>query len=276
MLIIACSGSGLPPPQDVSGLSSDSHAAEDEIAVAPDGTIVIAWIEIGTSQGISYRVSTDGGQTFGAKIGMTFPGAGLGGSDPALTVDAQGNFYAAFLGVAYTMSGPAFSRVYVAKAAAGTGVFGPAVEISEPNNTTAIFDHPEIFVTSTGAILVGYANYATAAGTSQGIVARSTDGSSWSRSVAIDVPETANLLWFCEGAGNEYLTYLGANTTEVFAGLRTSTDDGMTWSSPSVHASLDTDMVGEADSAAWRRAATSGSSTRRRRCGRPTRRRSTS
>ena len=122
------------------------------------------------------------------------------------------------------------------------------MEVSEPNNTTAIFDHPKIFVTSAGTVVVGYAAYATPTSPgSQGIVARSTDGTSWSRTVAIDQPESANLLWFCEGAANVYLTFFGANTTEAFAGLRTSTDDGVTWSASSVHASLDTDMMGQAD-----------------------------
>ena len=246
-MILACSGSGLPPPQQVSGNNYDSHAAEDQLAVAPDGTIAIAWIEIGTSQGISYRASTDGGKTFGASLGMSYPAPGLVASDPALAVDAAGNFYAAFLGVHEGASGPDWSRVYVAKAAAGTGVFAPAVEISVANNTTIIYDHPKIFVTSAGSILVGYAAYASfTATTSQGIVTRSTDGTSWSTTVAIDQPESANMLWFCEGTGNVFLAFLGATTT-TYAGLRKSSDDGTTWSTTTVHASLDTDLVGQAD-----------------------------
>ncbi len=247
LVLLACS-SGLPPPREITGINLGTREPEDEIAVAPDGSVAILYSEFGTSISLSYRMSQDAGQTFGAELEMTFPGQGLVTSDPAIAVDAQGNFYAAFLGVHETSSGPDYTRVYVAKAPAGTSSFAPAIEISTPNNTTVLFDHPKIFVTAGGKLLVGYAAYPSyTSQTSQGIVSTSNDGTSWTSTTVIDAPESANELWFCEGQASVYLSFLGATSTAAYAGLRKSTDGGGTWSTTSVQVSLATDNVAEAD-----------------------------
>jgi hypothetical protein len=245
-----------PPPLDagvnVSG-NGPGYESEDEIAVAPDGTIAVLW-QAFTPQSppyiaMKYSFSTNDGQTFTTPADVITPN-GLYPGDPAITVDAQGNFWASYLGIAYSGSTVAYSRVYVAEAPKGTLKFGQPVEISQPNNTTDLIDHPKIHVTSAGSLLVGWADIAGPDfATGIGVVARSTNGTTWTRTTVAQQPETpfANFFWFCESSAGIHTTFLEATNAYVIS-LRTSTDDGISFGTgPSTQVSLDADEVAGLD-----------------------------
>lgn len=234
---IVDTGIDVKPPLDgglnVSGNGPDFES-EDEIAVAPDGTIAILWSAF--SQGppyvaMRYAFSTNDGKSFSAPAEVITPN-GLYPGDPAITVDAQGNFWASYLGISYSGQGVAYSRVYVAEAPKGTMKFGMPVEISPPNNTTDLIDHPKIHVTSAGTLLVGWADLAGPSFQSgTGVVARSTNGTTWTRATIVEQPETvfANFFWFCESSAGVHTVFLQASSTAFFTALRTSTDDGLSF-----------------------------------------------
>ncbi len=235
-------------------LSGDGPAYQTEvqIAVAADGTIGIMWTEISPTPpyvSMGYRFSIDDGKTFSPVQHITLP-AGLYPGDPALNVDANGNFYAGLLGIHYSAQTVDYSRVFAAKSPQGALKFGTPVEVSAPGNTTALFDHPKIFVTSKGTILVGYADFPSLQGVSgTGVVSSSVDGTTWTQTEVIGQPEAqfANLFWFCEGASSVYLTFLEASTTDYFVGVRTTANDGASWSSASVPVSLSGEMLAGLD-----------------------------
>jgi hypothetical protein len=111
---------------------------------------------------------------------------------------------------------------------------------------TLFNDHPKIIVTAGGTIVVGYAEYASpAALMSTGRVATSKDGQSWQRGAIVAPPAiaAANLFWFCEGAGILYTTYFEATASASYIALRSSTDEGVTWSTTSTVVSLASETV---------------------------------
>ncbi len=227
----------------VSNDARNLFESEDQIAVASDGTIGIAWTAFRTTSPeilLGYRFSTDGGASFSAIGYLTMP-AGLIAGDPAITADAMGNFYISTLGMHVTGQNLDYTRVYVAKAAAGTTTFDAPVEVSDPM-TTVFHDHPKTFVTADGTIVTSFMESQTISSSSTtGITASSKDGGqTWTRSFIVDAAanEFANLFWFCEGQGILYSTYLEAPPTGYYVALRSSTDDGATWSTTSTVISL--------------------------------------
>jgi hypothetical protein len=253
---IVDTGIDVSPPLDaglnVSG-NGPGYDSEDEIAVASDGTIAILWSSFVPAPPyvtMRYAFSTDDGKSFTPPVDVITPN-GLYPGDPAITVDAQGNFWASYLGIAYAGQTVAYSRVYVAEAPKGTLKFGPPVEISPPNNTTELIDHPKIFVTKAGTLLVGWADIPLPQGnTASGVVARSTNGTTWTRTTIVQQPEStfANFFWFCESAAGVHTTFLQATNIAFFAALRTSTDDGVSFGSgTSTQVSLDADQVAGLD-----------------------------
>jgi len=218
----------------VSTGGSDQFESEDQIAVAPDGTIGIAWTAFGGSAGtgiLEYAFSTNGGSSFTPPAGLPLP-AGLYAGDPAITTDAAGNFYLSTLGIHYTGRTLDFTRVLVAKAPKGTTTFDTPVEATDPS-TTLFHDHPKLHVTAAGTIALSFMeSQSLMANTTVGLVATSSDAVTWTRSMIVGQPdaEFVNLFSFCEAQGILYSTYLEATQTAVYIALRSSTDQGKTWS----------------------------------------------
>lgn len=237
---------------NVSG-DGPGYESEDQIAVAPDGTIAILWQAF--TQGppyiaMNYAFSVDGGQTFSTPQPVVL-GGGLYPGDPAITVDANGNFWASYLGIAYTGQTLAYTNVYVAEAPNGSQTFGAPTLVSTPNNSTDLNDHPKIFATKTGTLLVGWADYpSTNASTGTGVLARTANGTNWTLTTLIGQPEAsfATFFWFCEGASNVYTAFL-EGTTQFVIGVRSSADDGATFTSSTVVASDPLDAVSALDPA---------------------------
>lgn len=236
---------------NVSG-NGPSYESEDQIAVASDGTIAILWqafTQTAPYIDMQYAFSTDDGKTFSTPKSVNIE-TGLYPGDPALAVDANGNFIATYLGIAYSGQNVSYTRVYAAMAPKGTFAFGAPSEVSAPGNTTDLNDHPKVFVTSKGTFLVGWADLPSSTGTtSTGIIARSTDGTTWTRSTVVGPSEATfgTFFWFCEGASAVYTTFLEATTQKFFAGTRSSQDDGATFTTTSTQVSLDTDQIAGLD-----------------------------
>jgi hypothetical protein len=232
---------GTPVSQD----PSDMSESEDQIAVAPDGTIGILWSAYSQTGDLEmpYRFSTDDGASFSPIERITVP-AGYEPGDPSITTDAQGNFYLSTLGIHQTAGNIDQVRVYVAKAPKGSTTFGTPVEVTDPA-ATHFCDHPKIRVLASGAIVVSYMDSTDLAGTtSYGVLASSPDGTTWTRSTIVTQPDAvfSNLFWTCEGQGVLYATYLEYTATTGYVALRTSTDQGATWSHPSTVVSLPSEM----------------------------------
>jgi hypothetical protein len=247
-------GSPASGPVAVSLGSQPGAETETQLAIAPDGTIAIAWIGIDATGAswIGYRFSTDGGTTFSPMARMAMP-TGLEGSDPALTVDAAGNFYLSALGVHFAGTSADYTLVYVAKAMSGTTTFGVPVQVVNPPQPL-LYDHPKILVTAQGTVVLGFAETTAladggVADTSIGRIATSKDGQSWQLGTIVAPPaiQFANLFWFCEGPGVLYATYLEATATAEYIALRSSSNDGATWSLSSTIVSTSSEIVAGLD-----------------------------
>jgi hypothetical protein len=216
-------------PLPISKKPDSSYEAETQIAVAPDGTIAMVWNSATVDAGprIGYRFSMDDGVTFTPIRYIDPPKLGLAGTDPAIAVDSNGNFYASILGLHYGQTGDfGDMHVYVAKAPAGSTSFGQPIEVTDPaTSVTEINDHPKIKVTQHGTVVVVFMN------SGGGIAARSPDGVNWQRSTITQ--ESSNLFSLCEGGGNLYTTYVGNYGIE----LRASQDEGQTWSTDATYVS---------------------------------------
>ncbi|MGH7436550.1 MAG: sialidase family protein [Polyangiaceae bacterium] len=238
-------------PVSLSSSPATSFESETQLAVAPDGTIAVAWIGIGTrapGSWISYRFSSDGGATFSPIRDVTLPG-GLAGSDPALAVDASGNFYLAMVGEHLARATVDYTQIFVAAAPAGTTTFGTPVEVTSSTQTLTN-DHPKIHVTAAGTIVVAYGEFPSPTSTtSVGRAATSLDGGSWQIRTIAGAPYAvgANFFWLCEGTGILYTTYLEETATESHVALRSSSDDGATWSAASTVVSLATEIPASLD-----------------------------
>lgn len=215
--------------------------SEDQIAVAPDGTIAIVWTAFPPNapyMEMDYAFSTDDGQTFSPPQAIDVP-APLYPGDPSIDVDSQGNFYAAIMGLDYTSSGDVdYTRVYAARAPRGSLAFGPVVEASDPNQQVFI-DHPKIFATHGGAVLINWNQAASSTATAtQGIVASTTNFSDWKRTVVVnDSDGYSAFYWFCQSATTVYMTFLHETTAGYFVDVASSPDQGASWSPSFVHAS---------------------------------------
>ncbi len=219
----------IPVPTPVSPSPQSTREGEPTIAVAPDGTIAVAWIAFpsGGPYRIGYSFSSDGGKSFGEPAMLEGPD-GRNAADPVLSVDAQSNFHLAWLAYRPPTQPNKISSdglVLVSHALAGTTAFQAPIQVSDPADPIDIvLDKPWIIVTPTGALLVTYVRqdqFLTA------IAARSEDGSTFARTTLIAEPTFYELVHPCaSSSGRVYAAYFRDNGV---AAVRASDDDGKTW-----------------------------------------------
>lgn len=231
---------------------------ETEVAVASDGTICAVWIATdylatpGFSR-IGYRFSRNQGATW-SPIRYVSKKSDDPTVDPSIAADAQGNFWIEYISLAYPNNVPGDGHVMVAKAPKGSDTFGAGVEASDPNGAMKFRDHAKIAVTKTGTIALAWleaTSYADFSG--PGIVARSSDGMAWSRSVAHQPPtknDFANLYFLCAADTTSrlyatYFEYLSGGGVRI--PLRWSDDEGATWSQPTLASAVMPMQVGGVD-----------------------------
>lgn len=227
-------GQSIPPSKIISLSSESIIESEAHVATASNGFVAVSWISIPEMEpgAIGYVFSVNKGDSFVPPAFVKSPD-GRTASDPVLAVDAQKNFYLTWVGFYRDMNGEPFDmRIYAAKASAGTTVFGPPIEVSDPNEGT-LADKPWIGVTPKGAILI---TYGRESGQNWGIVAaRSEDGLNWKRSViaqdSVQSKVFRNLAFPCAAydSGAVYAVYarLGQDTS---IRMHRSDDDGVSWS----------------------------------------------
>ena len=243
-------GPTFPLGFDVS-MGTGAFEAEDQIAVAPDGTICIVWTALPNGPPyvvMGYAFSTDGGASFTAPQLLALPN-GLMPSDPAITTDAQGNFYASTLGLHLSGQNLDYDRVFLAIAKKGSTTFGPPVEASDPM-VTQFYDHPKVHVTQSGTIAIAFMQSASImAQQTSGVAATSADGVTWTRSTIVGPPDIqfANLFWLCDAPGALYVTYLEATQSGYGIALRKSIDEGHTWEPASSYANTQNELPAGAD-----------------------------
>lgn len=203
-------------------------------------TVVASWIAIpgGPSPStMGYAVSTDGGASWSSPAGVSSPG-GRDASDPVVAVDAKGTFYLAFVGFQRDQQGnPLDMHVYVSSLPAGTTTFSPPIEVSDPLENATLYDKPWITVSSSGTILVSYANFDQSSSFAL-TAARSTDGLNWQRSNITSDPtfaEFSNLAFLCADSKTPrvysvFVTAFGQNEFDI---RESFTDDGgVSWHAP--------------------------------------------
>ncbi len=213
----------------ISQSNQSAIEVETHLAAAPDGTLASVWISLGGGGGsdIGYVFSHDGG-TVWTKPKAVGDATGRESSDPVIASDTSGNFYVTWIAFQRDNMGNASDFVlYVAKAAAGTSVFGTPVSVDK----FASGDKPWITVTPAGTILVTCMQQA---GQSAVLNAhRSTNGgATWTKSPIFTsaAGEQANFIVPCAPKTG---TRIWASHLSVGSGLSQrlhwSDDDGATW-----------------------------------------------
>ena len=226
-----------PPPAVVISAADDSkYEAEPQIAIAPDGTIGVAWIGTPNTTehptAIGYAFSRDHGATFSAPQ-YIFVTKTLIAGDPSIAATKDSAFHLSFIDVIFDSKGPVSGHVFMAIAPPGAAKFNDAVEVSDP--ATVMFrDHPKLAITAAGTTIIAYLESpdGTAIG-NQGVAGTSKDGLTWSRSIIAPSDKGGGSFFFpCQAkeGGRVYMPYLGPTGAINGILLRTSDDEGATWS----------------------------------------------
>ncbi|HTD24707.1 MAG TPA: sialidase family protein [Terriglobales bacterium] len=117
------------PPQKLSSNSASSHfAGEQLIAVDALGNINIVWLESTNSANVMFSRSIDGGLTFSTPINLSNNPSGAIG--PSLALDASGNIYVAWSGVANFANGA--TAIFFTRSTDGGSTFSTPVNVSGP------------------------------------------------------------------------------------------------------------------------------------------------
>lgn len=220
--------------QPFTSKGESSYETQTSLAADGKGGLVAVWIAFfaDTTSGVGYSVSRDGGKSFTDPAVIQSPDGRLA-SNPVVVADSKGKFSLAWLGFRPDFAMPD-EHVYVAQLDAKTETFGaPAVASDDGSQTTLDFDKPSIKVDASDDLLVTWADFSATAmgGPAALVLARSSDGATFTRSEITSDATFGNLAYLCLdtslGAGAPlYLVHLGANGTVT---LRTSTNKGQSW-----------------------------------------------
>lgn len=219
-----------PPAQHRVISTSPQSAAEAEthLALAPDGTIGVVWIAVAPTGGsnIGYTFSSDGGTTWSTPAMLSDPQS-RESSDPVVAVDAQGNFYVAWIAFLRSGGGDASDfKLYASKATARSKAFALPVTVDSFSSG----DKPWITITKPGTVLVTY----EASGVLR--AARSTNGGTSFTTSTLFTPadpknDIANFVVPCTSktSARVWATFLTVEGQAYGQRLMWSDDDGATW-----------------------------------------------
>ncbi len=221
--------------QVISTPASSSSEHEPSIAVTPDGRVVAAWIAFETaSYQIAYRVSPDGGGSWGDVQLLPLDGDQNIAANTSLSAAPDGTVYLAYGAEHVDATGTrSHVGVYLAKLAPGAAEFSTPVEITDPKAPAGVYDQPFVAVTSKGLFLA-YGEFSANLTTSRLTTRFSPDGGkSWS----VSSLSTKSLTGFMNGvqlcrppSGDR--AYLYAVDSDLGLALWRSDDGGKSWSSP--------------------------------------------
>jgi hypothetical protein len=248
-------------------LASNTIAAgaETTIAVNPnDSTQVVAAFMIGGAiGGCAVYYSDDAGQSWNpstfvpaAMIMATIPAVSSvdGGGDPTLTVDNNGIFYFAWIGVYVTDTGYYYSTLYATSADGGLSFTAPSV----PDFTITAYDQSTSFhffdriwmgadaasgSTSGTVYLNGMLYDDTAAQSGQKVFVKPAGSTTFTQSVNESIPVPSG--YFCQmanvGVGDNGVVHASGFIYDPYSAVgygdvvyARSNDQGSTWSTPKV------------------------------------------
>ena len=222
---------GPPPTPKDTKLDAETH-----LAVAADGTVLMAWIGYAVSQPttIGYRVSHDGGATWDARKGVFSPGY-RASSDPVVAAAPSGDLWVTWIGFQRSGANVSDGHVYAARLPHGASELEAPVEVGSASQGS-FFDKPWITITRTGRLVVSYAWFGSDA---TGLtVATSDDGATFARhDVATDPSFAGNLAYVCaDPAGDRVWVTWWAAPGSIRA--RWSDDGGASWPAANALADL--------------------------------------
>lgn len=203
--------------------------AEPHVAATAQGRVGVAWISRqATVNTIDYRLSDDGGVSFGPVLRVD-PPSGMSLGDPIVAADAENNLYLAWGAVRRDAQGNRIEgRLFVAKSAADSTEFAPAVEVTDPADD-ALYDQPRVIARPGGGLVYSYMQYPKGPINSSAIkVAVSVDGTTFTRTVVEEGPGSRNLAFPCisTASGRVFVKYADQLAGVV---LRWSDDGGQSF-----------------------------------------------
>jgi hypothetical protein len=206
--------------------SGSQSETEPTIAVAPDGRLAVAWLDV-TSGGapIGFAFSPDRGDTWSASQLLQL-GGGRFASNEIVAADAQSNFHLVTMAVAANQMSV---QVLIATAPAGTSSFGAFTEISDPA-VAVPRDATAFTIAHDGSFNVVWTEYSASLTSSQIVAARSTDGGAhWTRTNI--TPGALADAWpnICASRTSGKLAAVFVDSEHNATGLRWSDDDGGSW-----------------------------------------------
>jgi len=241
VLLYGCTGGGPAPdggdapymrsapsattPALLGAPSGSQYETEPTIAVAPDGRVAVAWLDVtGSSAPLGVAFSPDRGDTWSTPTLLSV-GAQRFASNEILAADAQGNFHLVSLAVNDDQSAVA---VLIATAPAGSSTFGAFVEVSDPA-VPALRDASAFTIAHDGSFNVVWTEYGSSLTSSSIVAARSTDGGAhWTRT-AITSGVIASWPNVCASRTGGHVAAVFIDAQNAATGMRWSDDDGATW-----------------------------------------------
>ena len=240
----ADAGSSVLSIAPLSTVPGSAHEHEPFIAVSPAGRVAVSFTSFLTTAGeisVGYRISNDRGETWGRSTLVALPTGHNEQANASVAAGDDDTLYMSWGAEEHTNLGRSGQGVYVASSPPGTTSFGTPVLVTDPTVPVAVYDQPRVSVTHAGVINLSY-NETSADGLTSWIQnARSTDGKTWTRSYAAGpgaYGSFRNEARFCRpaGEGRIFMTYLDTDVAyyanDVAVALRSSDDDGATWSTP--------------------------------------------
>jgi hypothetical protein len=221
----------------ISQSSKTTFEAETHLVAGSDGKLLAVWM--GFPQGSllnGYARSDDDGRTWSAP--MSAPGSSFG--DPVATRGADGSFYYGYLdGICGAAEACSNGHVWVARMAPSSTTFGARVDVS-PADPTEFYDKPWMMTASDGTLLVTFNGTVGQSPNNVAsiVVARSSDGTSWTRAYAVPKQARgvlAQVPHACTSptGSRMWIAYIDS-TSPIYASIRWSDDLGLTWPNANV------------------------------------------
>lgn len=210
---------------DLSSAAASAMETETNLAIAPDGRMLSAWIglEPGGTSSNGYTISLDSGKTWSTPATLAAPG-GRVASDPVSFAAPNGTLYLTFIGFQRDAQGQPFDmRAYLAESAPGSTSLSAPLDLTGPVASDSI-DKPWGIVTPDGAIHVSWLD----TGEPRMRMAIVDPASKAVNTVNVDDGQGfRNLIYPCHDAstGRLYVVYHPGGGI----GLRGSDDGGLSW-----------------------------------------------
>ena len=215
---------GAPIDIAIPQTARSAFQTEPTVAVAPNGTVAIAWIDFQSTPTVGFTFSPDRGESWSEPQLLSIPN-GAFSSNEGLVADANSNFYLVTMGVSRDQKS---TKIFVGKAAAGTTTFAPLVEASDASSAL-LRDASALSIAQDQSLLVTYVEYLDSAYDSLIVSSRSIDGgATWTRST---LKATGVFSWTngCASRTSAKVAAVFVDNDRTVTSVRWSDDNGATW-----------------------------------------------